>query len=404
MKYYVKEAEARHKYDPEWAAGFYRIGKAPPSVSEVAASKPDLTAAGNLKAAHIGRLFDLLEKVVAPEETKHMIATQIFKITQDPFRELDAGFLSEVRIQEKILLSMIQRPAALNILDTIVNAATAPTPVTPEDPAETQSVATSSAGRSDWADFWQRVNGVIGKSHKPKVAMKFASFLKEQKHYNSWTDDEIRSKFPVFQVIPVEETPKEEKVKEEKPKKGKKAKEEPVGAVAAAAPAPVVPVTVAPAPAAPAPAPKKSKKKELPPLPASEPSSANNSPPLPPQPPVPTSLAPAAPTPTPAPAAAPAPEAAEEEKSKKKIPKKVKDDVWKTYIGEEIAKHKCLCCKMTTIDKAGFDCGHVVSEANGGGLEIKNLRPICAGCNHSMGTTNMVDYVKKHGYFIGGGM
>jgi 5-methylcytosine-specific restriction endonuclease McrA len=134
---------------------------------------------------------------------------------------------------------------------------------------------------------------------------------------------------------------------------------------------------------------KKSKKKELPPLPASVSSSVNNSPPLPSQPPVPTSLAPVA------------LEAAE---SKKKIPKKVKDDVWKTYIGEEIAKHKCLCCKMTTIDKAGFDCGHVVSEATGGGLEIKNLRPICSGCNHSMGTTNMVDYVKKHGYFIGGGM
>ena len=58
---------------------------------------------------------------------------------------------------------------------------------------------------------------------------------------------------------------------------------------------------------------------------------------------------------------------------------------------------------MTTIDKARFDCGHVISENEGGGQEIINLRPICSGCNNGMGTMNMIEYVKKHGYFIGGG-
>jgi len=86
---------------------------------------------------------------------------------------------------------------------------------------------------------------------------------------------------------------------------------------------------------------------------------------------------------------------------KQSIPKKVKDDVWNTYIGEGIAKHKCLCCKMTTIDKAKFDCGHVVSEKNGGTLSIRNLRPVCNGCNLSMGSEDMIDYVKKHEYYIG---
>jgi hypothetical protein len=96
------------------------------------------------------------------------------------------------------------------------------------------------------------------------------------------------------------------------------------------------------------------------------------------------------------------PKAEGEIKAKKQsIPKKVKDDVWNTYIGEGIAKHKCLCCKMTTIDKAKFDCGHVISEKNGGTLSIRNLRPVCNGCNLSMSSENMIDYVKKHEYYIG---
>ena len=89
--------------------------------------------------------------------------------------------------------------------------------------------------------------------------------------------------------------------------------------------------------------------------------------------------------------------------AKKNIPKSVKSDVWNTFIGVNIATHKCLCCKMATIDKASFDCGHVQAEAQGGGQEIHNLRPICSGCNNGMKTMNMIDYVKQHGYYIGGG-
>jgi len=94
---------------------------------------------------------------------------------------------------------------------------------------------------------------------------------------------------------------------------------------------------------------------------------------------------------------------AEAEAKKKKvfIPKKVKTDVWNTYIGADINKHRCICCKKTVISNTDFDVGHVTSEACGGTLEIGNLRPICAACNHAMGTRNMVDFVKTYGYFIG---
>ena len=83
------------------------------------------------------------------------------------------------------------------------------------------------------------------------------------------------------------------------------------------------------------------------------------------------------------------------------IPKKVKMDVWNTYIGADLNAHKCLCCKITRIQIMDFQLGHVQSEKEGGTSEIKNLRPICSACNFSMGSQNMIDFVKKYGYYIG---
>ena len=72
---------------------------------------------------------------------------------------------------------------------------------------------------------------------------------------------------------------------------------------------------------------------------------------------------------------------------------------WKS--GEDIIKHKCLCCKKVTISNTNYEVGHVMSEKNGGTHEINNLRPICFSCNHSMGSENMIDFVVKFGLFIG---
>ena len=86
--------------------------------------------------------------------------------------------------------------------------------------------------------------------------------------------------------------------------------------------------------------------------------------------------------------------------SKCTIPKKVRTDVWNTFIGPNIPIHRCLCCLKTTICMTDFQVGHVLSEHCGGNLNIDNLRPICASCNISMGTTNMKEYVVKYGYLI----
>jgi 5-methylcytosine-specific restriction endonuclease McrA len=83
---------------------------------------------------------------------------------------------------------------------------------------------------------------------------------------------------------------------------------------------------------------------------------------------------------------------------KKTIPPSLKLKVWNKYVGEEIGKTKCLCCKLQDIYQASFSCGHIISENNGGLLNVDNLKPICASCNSSMGTKNMNDYIKEYGF------
>jgi hypothetical protein len=87
-------------------------------------------------------------------------------------------------------------------------------------------------------------------------------------------------------------------------------------------------------------------------------------------------------------------------KSKRKqyIPKIVKTQVWENYIGKGIGHSSCMCCKIEIITPFNYHCGHVISEANNGDISIYNLRPVCAGCNLSMGKKDMRDFMKKCNY------
>ena len=84
-------------------------------------------------------------------------------------------------------------------------------------------------------------------------------------------------------------------------------------------------------------------------------------------------------------------------KSKKKgVPQTVRIACWNAYIGEDVGKHVCMCCRNLYITQHNFHCGHVIAEAKGGSIEVSNLRPICEKCNYSMGTENMADFAKTH--------
>ena len=76
--------------------------------------------------------------------------------------------------------------------------------------------------------------------------------------------------------------------------------------------------------------------------------------------------------------------------SRAKIPKAVRDQVWRTYNGQ-VYNSTCFVCNRN-IDIANFHCGHVIAHACGGSTEITNLRPICMSCNCSMGVRNLHEF------------
>lgn len=81
---------------------------------------------------------------------------------------------------------------------------------------------------------------------------------------------------------------------------------------------------------------------------------------------------------------------------KKRIPKQIKILSWNIHIGENKTNGKCFCCKKTDIKITNFHAGHYISEKNGGDTNIENIRPICSGCNLSMGSKNMNDFMKEY--------
>lgn len=75
-------------------------------------------------------------------------------------------------------------------------------------------------------------------------------------------------------------------------------------------------------------------------------------------------------------------------KRKETIPKVLRNLVWDTYIGQTKGIGNCFSCQKD-IDSKFYECGHIISETDGGAISLDNLRPICGLCNKSMGSMNM---------------
>lgn len=86
----------------------------------------------------------------------------------------------------------------------------------------------------------------------------------------------------------------------------------------------------------------------------------------------------------------------EKQNKKKAIPKKLKNQVWDTWLGKNNGTGPCYTC-LDEIDSKSFHCGHIIAEKHGGQTILSNLKPICALCNQSMGTQNMETF--KNEYF-----
>lgn len=81
--------------------------------------------------------------------------------------------------------------------------------------------------------------------------------------------------------------------------------------------------------------------------------------------------------------------------SKKKIPERLRQEVWEKNIGDKFWGN-CFTCNMR-LCAFEFSCGHVVSEADGGPTVLENLKVVCKSCNSKMGTQNMMTF-KEHRY------
>jgi 5-methylcytosine-specific restriction endonuclease McrA len=79
-------------------------------------------------------------------------------------------------------------------------------------------------------------------------------------------------------------------------------------------------------------------------------------------------------------------------KKKNPIPKAVRHQVWKKYIGNTLEGKCYVCNRIVYYDN--FDAGHVVAEANGGEISVSNLRVTCKPCNTSCGTKNLDEFKK----------
>jgi 5-methylcytosine-specific restriction endonuclease McrA len=85
----------------------------------------------------------------------------------------------------------------------------------------------------------------------------------------------------------------------------------------------------------------------------------------------------------------------ESKSTKKKIPDRLRQEVWENNIGDKFWGN-CFTCNMR-LCAFEFSCGHVVSEAEGGPTVLDNLKVVCKSCNSKMGTQNMIKF-KEHRY------
>lgn len=83
---------------------------------------------------------------------------------------------------------------------------------------------------------------------------------------------------------------------------------------------------------------------------------------------------------------------------KKAISAALRRKVWDTHGGEGLRTIPCAANCGKDIDITAFECGHVVAESKGGATSVENLKPICGGCNKSMGTQNLDEFAEKMGY------
>ena len=82
--------------------------------------------------------------------------------------------------------------------------------------------------------------------------------------------------------------------------------------------------------------------------------------------------------------------------NRRTIPSPVRFSVWEQCVGTDSMIAKCFVCRKAQITFQNFACGHIISDHNGGDIDIDNLKPICTNCNSSMKEMNMDSYIETY--------
>ena len=81
--------------------------------------------------------------------------------------------------------------------------------------------------------------------------------------------------------------------------------------------------------------------------------------------------------------------------TKAKIPRALREQVWLVHVGPKF-QTKCKVSWCTnSMNAFDFQCGHNIPESKGGTTDVRNLIPICARCNLSMGSQFTIDEWNK---------
>lgn len=76
--------------------------------------------------------------------------------------------------------------------------------------------------------------------------------------------------------------------------------------------------------------------------------------------------------------------------------KDLRQALWNLYTNNpKLRSNPCFCCRSVEITELNCQIGHVVAHANGGAKSLDNTRPICADCNRTMSTKNLLSYRRE---------
>lgn len=83
---------------------------------------------------------------------------------------------------------------------------------------------------------------------------------------------------------------------------------------------------------------------------------------------------------------------------KQKLTREMRSMCWAIYYSPTSKTEECLVCqknRINTVDRSGFECGHIIPEKYNDDRDIEPhfLIPMCRTCNSSMGTKNAFNYL-----------